>query len=745
MSNSEKIQNVVERAFEIAEEKQHKYVTVEHLVASLLYDDNVIELCKYIDCDYEGLKEEIISLIENNLIDLKTDTAQRPVRTLSLERVFNRAAAQAIFSGKVTGVETIDIFLSVLSETESPSIMICNKFGLQKEIVFDYVLSEGYYSQDSSSMNEKSGNRSKNSKSKNILKEYAVNLNDMAYENSIYPVIGREEHIEKVIQTLSRKKKNNAILVGESGVGKTAIVEGIAHKIVNNDVPDEISDYVIYSLDMGSLLAGTKYRGDVEERLKEIVEYLEKQQYIILFIDEIHMIMGAGSGNTGGMDVANLLKPALQSGKIKCIGSTTYEEYREKFEKDSALNRRFNKIDVEEPTLDQAKEILRQSISYYENYHKIKYNKKAIDLAVELSSEYMLNKQLPDKAFEVVDSSGARKKLFGSGKRVTEEDIKFEISKICKVPVSSIKSKETKKQDPIDVEAVLKEKVFGQDKAIDILADSYYISVAGLKQKNKPIGSFLFTGPTGVGKTEVSKTLAEALSMPIVKIDMSEYQEKHSVSKLIGSPPGYVGYNDGNQGSGLLINKLEETPNCVLLLDEIEKAHPEVLNILLQVMDDGIVTSSNGKTANARNCILIMTSNLGAMESEKNSIGFNKTEQKVDASFEAVNAFFSPEFRNRIDAIVNFDKLDKSVINKIAEKFLTELKELASEQKFKVTWNKEVIDWLSEKGFDPLMGARPMNRVINEYIKKPMSRKMIFDKNSKEFNIKVKDNKINIE
>lgn len=747
MSNSEKLQNVVERAFDIAEEKKHKYVTVEHLVASLLCDDNVVELCKYIDCDYQRLKDEIISLIENNFDDIKVkdDDHQKPIRTLSVERVFSRAALQAIFSGKVTGIETIDIFLSVLSETESPSIMICNKFGLQKDIVFEYVLSESYYFQNNS-QNGQTSNKTKNSsKTKNALKEYAINLNDMAYENTIDPVIGREEHIEKVIQTLSRKKKNNAILVGESGVGKTAIVEGIAHKIVNNDVPDEIVDYVIYSLDMGSLLAGTKYRGDVEERLKEIVEYLEKQRNIILFIDEIHMIMGAGSGNTGGMDVANLLKPALQTGKVKCIGSTTYEEYREKFETDSALNRRFNKIDVEEPSLDQAKEILRQSIPYYENYHKIKYNKKAIDLAVQLSSEYMLNKRLPDKAFEVIDSAGARKKLFGNGKRVSEEDIKFEISKICKVPVSSIKSKESKRQDPIDVEASLKENVFGQDKAIDILADSYYISVAGLKKTNKPVGSFLFTGPTGVGKTEVSKSLADTLSMPIVKIDMSEYQEKHSVSKLIGSPPGYVGYNDGNQGSGLLINKLEETPSCVLLLDEIEKAHPEVLNILLQVMDDGIITSSNGKTANARNCILIMTSNLGAMESEKNSVGFNKSDQTIDASLEAVNAFFSPEFRNRIDAIVNFDKLDKSVIYKIAEKFLKELKDLASEQKFKIAWNKEVVDWIAEKGFDPLMGARPMSRVINEHIKKPISRKMIFDNNTKEFNIKIKDNKINIE
>ena len=504
-----------------------------------------------------------------------------------------------------------------------------------------------------------------------------------------------------------------------------------------------IEDYIIYSLDIGSLIAGTKYRGDVEERLKDILDYLEKEKNVILFIDEIHMIMGAGSGNSGGMDVANLLKPALQTGKIKCIGSTTYDEYREKFEKDNALNRRFNKIDVEEPSVEEAKEILHQSISYYEIYHNVRYNKNAINAAVELSVEYMFNKKLPDKAFEIIDSAGARKKLFGNNKTITENDIRIEVSKICNIPVNTIKTKNTKEDNLVDLENIIKKDVFGQDNAVDMLVDSYYISKAGLKSKNKPIGSYLFTGPTGVGKTEVCRALAKSLSIPLVKFDMSEYQERHSVSKFIGSPPGYVGYGDGGQGSGALINKLEETPNCVLLLDEIEKAHPDVTNILLQMMDDGIVTSSNGKTASARNAIIILTSNLGAAESEKNLIGFESKENS-SAQKDAVKKYFTPEFRNRLDAIINFDKLSKDNINNISEKFMKEVKELAAEQKVKITWSKEVIDWISEKGFEPTMGARPMNRVISQHIKKPLSKKILFDKSKRDFTIDIVDNNINI-
>jgi ATP-dependent Clp protease ATP-binding subunit ClpA len=734
MSNKH-LETVIEKAFEIAETHNHVYVTIEHLTSALFMDDTITELCEKLNCDHVNLKSEIDSYIINELSDLKSIENEKPRKTMSLERVFNRALAQAIFSGR-RGIQTIDLLLSVLSETESPSALICNKFGMEREIIFDQVVSEAHPHEP---------NMSHVSEKRNVkdIENYANNLNELAYQGDIDPVIGREEQIEKVIQTLSRKKKNNAILVGESGVGKTAIVEGLAHKIVDGEVPDRIQDYIIYSLDIGSLIAGTKYRGDVEERLKDILDYLEKEKNVILFIDEIHMIMGAGSGNSGGMDVANLLKPALQTGKIKCIGSTTYDEYREKFEKDNALNRRFNKIDVEEPSVKESKEILHQSISYYETYHNVKYNKNAINAAVELSVEYMFNKKLPDKAFEIIDSAGARKKLFGNNKTITENDIRIEVSKICNIPVNTIKTKDTKEDNLVDLENIIKKDVFGQDNAVDMLVDSYYISKAGLKSKNKPIGSYLFTGPTGVGKTEVCRALAKSLSIPLVKFDMSEYQERHSVSKFIGSPPGYVGYGDGGQGSGALINKLEETPNCVLLLDEIEKAHPDVTNILLQMMDDGIVTSSNGKTASARNAIIILTSNLGAAESEKNLIGFESKENS-SAQKDAVKKYFTPEFRNRLDAIINFDKLSKDNINNISEKFMKEVKELAAEQKVKITWSKEVIDWISEKGFEPTMGARPMNRVISQHIKKPLSKKILFDKSKRDFTIDIVDNNINI-
>lgn len=735
---SKHLEIVIEKAFEIAENHNHIYVTIEHLTSALFTEKTITDLCDKIKCDHKQLKQELDDYITNHLSDLKSDTKNKPRKTMSLERVFNRALAQAIFTGKGS-IQAIDILLSVLSENDSPSVLICNKFGMEKESIFDLVLSETEMKQS----RQVDPFNVSNGPNKNVLETYATNLNDAAFENKIDPIIGREEHIKKVIQTLVRKKKNNAILVGDSGVGKTAIVEGLAHMIVNNQVPSEIEDYIIYSLDIGSLIAGTKYRGDVEERLKSIIDYLEKEENVILFIDEIHMIMGAGSGNTGGMDVANLLKPALQNGKIRCIGATTYDEYREKFERDNALNRRFNKVDVEEPSAEEAKQILAQSISYYEQHHGVKYNKSALSAAVDLSIDHMFNKRLPDKAFEIIDSAGARKKLFGNNNRITENDIRLEVSKLCNIPVKSLKTKETKSDDLIDLETAIKSSVYGQDDAIDILVDSYYISKAGLKQKNKPIGSYLFTGPTGVGKTEVCRALANSLNIPLVKFDMSEYQEKHSVSKFIGSPPGYVGYSDGGQGNGALINKLEENPSCVLLLDEIEKAHPDVTNILLQLMDDGIITSSNGKTTSARNAIIILTSNLGAADSEKNMIGFESKENST-AQDDAVKKYFTPEFRNRLDAIIKFNKLGKTVIHNISEKFMNEVKELANEQKVKISWTNDVIEWISEKGFDPLMGARPMNRVISNYIKKPLSRKILFDTDNKSFKIEVVDNKINI-
>lgn len=747
--NNPRVENIVNQAFQLAGDHNHQYVTLEHLSAALLGDPEIKELCDHLSCDSTEIGIELNTYIDVNLTDIVTESSVKPKKTVTLERVFNRALAQAFFSGK-RAIHTVDLLLSVLAETESPSVYICSKYGLDRESLVQFILNEDV--NIANSANSQTKQPSQNSgfnkqKRKSVLEKYTTNLNKLAEEGKIDNLIGRELELEQLAQTLTRKKKNNAILVGEAGTGKTAIVEGLALKIENGEVPETIQDYTIYSLNVGALMAGTKYRGDFEERLQEIIEELEKEENCILFIDEIHTIMGAGTGNSGGLDLANMLKPALQNGSIKCIGSTTYSEYRERFEKDSALVRRFHKIDVSEPTADEAKQIISQSIASYEKYHDIKIEKDTIDLVVDLSIQFLYNKKLPDKAFDLIDSACARKRIQKKNRRtklkLTGEDIKIEVAKICKIPVNMVTTNKTK-EETIDVESKLKELVFGQDAAISTLADSVYISQAGLKSKNKPIGSYLFTGPTGVGKTELTKALAETMKLTLVRFDMSEYQEKHTVAKLIGSPPGYVGYSDGNQGSGALINELEQNPNCILLLDEVEKAHPDVLNVLLQIMDNGMITGSNGKKVSARNSVIIMTSNLGAADSEKNVIGFSggKHDEEQDT---AVKRFFSPEFRNRLDAVVKFKKLDKKYINKIAEKFLKELQDLAKERNVKLEWDNSIVEWVSEKGFDPLMGARPMARVVNEHIKKPLSRKMLFGDPVKKIMIKLTENSINIE
>lgn len=744
--NNQRVENIVNQAFQLAGDHKHQYVTLEHLSVALLDDADIRDLCENLSCDSTEIVKELSKYIEVNLTDIVTENSVKPKKTVTLERVFNRALAQAFFSGK-RSIHTIDLLLSVLAETESPSVFICNKYGLDRETLVQFIINEeANLSQPSTTKNSSNSNYGK-PKRKSVLEKFTTNLNELAADGKIDTLIGRELEIEQLAQTLTRKKKNNAVLVGEAGTGKTAIIEGLALKIEKGEVPETIQDYTIYSLNVGSLLAGTKYRGDFEERLQEIIEELEKEENCILFIDEIHTIMGAGTGNSGGIDLANMLKPALQKGTIKCVGSTTYSEYRERFEKDSALVRRFHKIDVSEPTPEEAKKIIEQSIQSYEKYHEIKIEKEVIDLVVDLSVQYLYNKKLPDKAFDLIDSACARKRIERKSRRsklkLTGEDIKIEISKICKIPVNMVTTTKTK-NNTINVEDKLRELVFGQNVAIETLADSIYISQAGLKSKNKPIGSYLFTGPTGVGKTELTKALSEIMNLTLVRFDMSEYQEKHTVAKLIGSPPGYVGYSDGNQGSGALINQLEQNPNCILLLDEVEKAHPDVLNVLLQVMDNGMITGSNGKKVSARNAIIIMTSNLGAADSEKNVIGFSggKHDEEQD---NAVKRFFSPEFRNRLDAVVKFKKLDKQYVDKIAEKFLKELKDLAQERNVTLEWDKEVVDWVSEKGFDPLMGARPMARVVNDYIKKPLSRKILFGKHPDKIVIKIAENSINIE
>ena len=739
--NDPKIEALVERLFQLTRGYKHEYVTLEHLLAVLLETDEVMDIFYDIDKDPSTARDMIITYLENEVDSVDKDEFQ-PQKTVMLERVFNRAFTQAMFNGRQK-LDPRDLLISILTEEQSPAVALLKQLDITRE---DLILYLSNTATDEAEINT----RDKPMKQESILGKFCDNLNMQANNGEIDPMIGREAELEQLVQTLARRKKNNVILVGESGVGKTAIAEGLAHLINEDSVPDVIKDNTIYSLDIGALLAGTKFRGDFEERLKEVLDVLERRDDAILFIDEIHMIMGAGSAGQGAMDVANLLKPALQKGKLRCIGSTTYDEYRENFEKDKALNRRFYKVDVPEPTVADAKRIVRAAIPAYELYHEVAFDQQALDGAVDLTHQYWHNRQLPDKAFDALDAAAARQKLVPveDRKGVLElDDIRYEVAKLTRIPVDQLvltKDSEYKTEKPIDIEKVVTAKVFGQDEAITRLADSIYIAKAGLKDPNKPIGSYLFTGPTGVGKTETAKQLSEAMSMPMVRFDMSEYQERHTVAKLIGAPPGYVGYGEGGQGSGLLVNKLEETPNCILLLDEIEKAHPDVSNVLLQLMDNGMITNSEGKSVSARNTIVILTSNLGARDAERNTIGFGDNDN-VTASSEAVKRFFSPEFRNRLDAVVQFNKLDKTLMKEVTKKFIGELRDMLTPRGINLSYSIQIIDWLTENGFTPSMGARPMARLINEQIKKPLAKTLLFGNEITKVRLAIVDDAITIQ
>ena len=717
---NEHIELMVSKAFKIAEMHAHEYVTLEHILCVLFEDDDIIELVKEINGNHIDILDHAHAYVATELDSIKVDEdGLRPRKTTTLERVFNRAITQALFHGRQT-LNPIDLLLSVLAEKNSQAVFICEMNGVTREIILEYLSALEKEYEQMAKQGSNTGDQ--------VLRKYTVNLNQEAKKHKLDQLIGREQEVDQLVQTLARRKKNNVVLVGDAGVGKTAIAEGLAYRIVHEDVPETIATHTVYSLDIGALLAGTKYRGDFEERMKEILDVLDKRDDAILFIDEIHMIMGAGNAGQGAMDVANLLKPALQKGRLRCIGSTTYEEYREKFEKDRALARRFYKIDVPEPTPSEAKEIVKQSVSAYEIYHEMQITPEAINAAVDLSVQYLHDKKLPDKAFDVIDSAFARQRTRKPEERIitiTDELIKYEISKMARIPLDTVVNVKRRETQMINIEEKLRERVFGQDEAIDLLADAVYISKAGLKSKDKPVGTYLFTGPTGVGKTETAKAISELLNMNLVRFDMSEYQERHTVAKLIGAPPGYVGHGDGKTGSGQLINELEKTPNCVLLLDEVEKAHPDVLNVMLQVMDNGMVTSSDGKSVSARNAVVILTSNLGAADSEKNVIGFGGGKHD-GAQDKAVKSFFSPEFRNRLDAIVKFNKLNRGHINQVTDKFMTELKYMVKDREIDLTWTPAVTNWLSDRGFNETMGARPMAREINENIKKPLARKLLF-------------------
>ena len=737
---SDRIQELVDKTFTLSKDYKHHYVTIEHLLAIILDTDEVIDILAEMQIDPKDCSRDVYDHLEKE-VDAYTDDEIQPKKTVMLERVFHRAFTQALFNGRQT-LDTRDLLISILSEDTTPAQYIMNSRGLNRDNVVKFLT-------DTNPDTETAIARGI-SKQERILKKYCDNLNELAGVGKTDPVIGREEQLEQLVQTVARRKKNNVILVGESGVGKTAIAEGLAHLINEDSVPEIIKDNTIYSLDIGALLAGTKFRGDFEERLKEVLEILEAKDKTILFIDEIHMIMGAGNAGQGAMDVANLLKPALQRGSLRCIGSTTYDEYREHFEKDKALNRRFYKVDVPEPSVEDAKRIVVNSIPAYEIYHEIAFSQEAMHGAVDLTHQYWHNRFLPDKAFDVLDAAAARQKLLPETARkgVLElDDIRYEVAKLTRIPVDQLvltKDSEYKQERQIDIEKALQTKVFGQDEALERLADSIYIAKAGLKDANKPIGNYLFTGPTGVGKTETAKQLSEIMHMELVRFDMSEYQERHTVAKLIGAPPGYVGYGEGGQGSGLLINKLEEHPNCILLLDEIEKAHPDVSNVLLQIMDNGMVTSSDGKTVSARNSIVILTSNLGARDAEKNGIGFGNIDQSDDAQEAAVKSFFAPEFRNRLDAVVQFKKLNQNLMKSVTVKFLRELEDMLEPRNMVIEYDQEVVDWLTNRGFTPSMGARPMARLINEKIKKPLSKQILFGDDVDLIKLSIANDNINI-
>ncbi len=715
---SKELELSIASLFDKAHEANIQYITVEHLLLMILSDYEVKEFFESEDVQLESIKQDLNEHLKDSIV--KKIDQQKPVQpTLGFQRVLQRAVFHIQSSGKGV-VKPINILVAIFSEKESHSVFVLNKYKISRLDVVTY-LSHGPKSVEGSAQ-ESEDDYDDNSKSKTNKNEFLINLNNQAKSKKIDKVIGRKKEIERLIQILSRRNKNNPLLVGESGVGKTAIAEGLAYLIATGETPEIIEDSVVYSLDIAGLIAGTKYRGDFEKRLKSVLSFLSKEDKPILFIDEIHTIIGAGSASGSSLDVSNLLKPALGKGQIRCIGSTTFQEYRGIFNQNQALSRRFQKIDVVEPSFDECEEILKGIVDVYEEYHDVSYSEESIKSAVELSSKYINDRFLPDKAIDVIDETGAFKNINRTNKKpikITKEDIEMTISKITKIPEQSISS--TDKKNLKNIEENLKRVIFGQDKAVKTLSNAIKLSRVGLRDENKTIGSFLFTGPTGVGKTEISKQLSNILGIDLVRFDMSEYMERHTVSRLIGAPPGYVGFDQG----GLLTEAIVKTPHCVLLLDEIEKAHPDIFNILLQVMDAGVLTDNNGRKSDFRNVILIMTTNIGADLLSKRNIGFNETSNETDA-MNSLNKLFSPEFRNRLDETIQFSYLDKKVILSIVDKFLTKLQAQLDKRNVEIVVSKKVVEWIADNGYDKEMGARPMERFISQNIKKPLVDKLLF-------------------
>jgi ATP-dependent Clp protease ATP-binding subunit ClpA len=724
------IEKIVITAIDLAKKLKHEYVTIEHLAAVILDDPHVIAMCYEVNADAESLQIALVEYLEKECTELvvkETTEEPNPSKTQMLERVFNRALTQALFQGKKQ-LNQLDLILSMLSEENSVAAQYAEQMGLSKSKVIGWMQDGQDFENDQIFGAE--GTRPgapQGITPRDVLKQFCTNMNE-AYDE-YDDVVGRRNELKDLVQTVARKKKSNAILTGGSGVGKTAIVQGLAKLIVEGHVPDIIKDKVVWELDMTKLVAGTKYRGDFEERMNQLGEALIKEPNIILFIDEIHQIIGAGSTN-GTMDAGNMLKPALASGKLKVIGATTDEEYRKVFEKETALARRFTKIVVGEPDLASAKEVLLNTLVSYEDYHNVSIHEEAAELAVDLSHQYIFNKKLPDKAFDIIDRACAFNRILPEEDRLDMlgvDEIRAEVARLTGIPkehLGKVEDKETTTKHA-EVREFLERTVFGQQPAIDRVVDSITVSMAGLKDPIKPIASYLFTGPTGVGKTELAKRLSQAMSMKLVRYDMAEYMEAHTVSKLIGSPPGYVGHGDGKAGDGLLIAQLEDNPNCVLLLDEVEKAHPDLMSVLLSLLDEGTITSSTGKVVSAKNAIIIMTSNLGARDASVKSIGFNEETYNAKAVDDAVNRYFAPEFRNRLDGVVKFNSLERVDMKRIVIKFLGELESYVDSRHIVLRFGPELTAMLEDKGYDPAMGARPLARLINEAVKLPLAKYLL--------------------
>ena len=737
------IERIVITSINLAKKFKHEYVTIEHLAAVVLDDPHVRAMCYEVAADYEAIQVALVDYLEHECEELVTADSEEPNprKTQMLERVFNRALTQALFQGK-KAINQYDLVLSMLQEEHSVTAQYADQLGLSKHKVLGWLQDAqmeqqakaptqrdeyaAYQAYQQSEMSPTSMGHLE------VLKQFCNNMNIASQDYD--DVVGRREELKDLVQTVARKKKSNAILVGPSGVGKTAIVQGLAKLVVDGNVPEIIQDMTVWELDMAKLVAGTKYRGDFEERMKQLAEALEHLDNIILFVDEIHQIIGAGSTSGGSMDAGNMLKPALSSGKLKVIGATTDEEYRKIFEKESALARRFTKVSVGEPSVEEAKEVLQNTLVSYEAYHDVTIDSDASDLAVDLSAQYIFNKKLPDKAFDIIDRACAFNRILPAEERVTvitEEEVRAEVARLTGIPKEHLgTSTETQTATKHgEVKEFLETTVFGQPQAIEKVVDSITISMAGLKDPNKPIASYLFTGPTGVGKTELAKRLAQAMSMKLVRYDMAEYQERHTVSKLIGSPPGYVGHGDGKAGDGLLISELEDNPNCVLLLDEVEKAHPDIMSVLLALLDEGTITSSTGKVVSAKNAVIILTSILGAKDAAVKSIGFNEETFNHKAVDQAINNFFAPEFRNRLDGIVKFDALEPESMKRIVTKFLRQVEGYVEGRHLVLEWQPALLEMLERDGYDPKMGARPLARLINERVKLPIARYLLNNEN----------------